>query len=335
MAIYIVGNPAPPPSQNDGQVGSYAALNLQAHPLYSVNMGLADYHLFATQAAPFPVGVQGGIAGTGSQQHVSSGWWDGSAYCRITPPTTNQYERSITIANLHRNGTLAIRDFCVRYEQRFGPTIASAFQTQGSGCKWALIQFTPVLGQAGNTTGRPVFFIQPTTFADGAQYRRQNTMGFAPSANTLPAYGPSVYDENHVDQGGTNTYYINGPQAGYLVDQSDGVASFLSKPIFRCGEILTIQFRMISIATAQYPRGLIAMRITNRAGITIERGIPWNYQNFFALGQFLDGVSQIGCGQFNVALPPGPDNYFDVGGYFTVGRDLGDWIHPRFGFVQG
>lgn len=336
MALYIVGNPAPPPSQNDGQVGSYAALDLQAFPLYSVNMALQDYFLFATQATPFPVTGNGGLAGTGSHQHFATGWWDNSAFCRIFPPTTDQYERSITLTNLHRNGSLAIQEFNLRIEQRYGPTIASAFQTQGNGCKHALIQFAPTLGGAGNTSGRPVYFIQPTTFADSPTYRRQNTMGMAPSANTLPAYGEAVYDERSTSDvpPGTNTFYINGPQGFYLVDQADNISSFLTKPVFKCGEFITTEYRIISKSTAQYPRGLIAVRWTNRAGVWIERGIPFNYQFFFALGQFLDSVSQIGCGQFNFALPTGIGNYFDVGGYMTPARDYGGWIGPRYGFVQ-
>lgn len=335
MAIYIIGNPAPPPSQNDGQVGSYAALNLGVHPLYSVDMALADYFLFATQTAPFIVtNTTAGIAGTGSHQHFATGWWDNGAFCRVFPPTTDQYERSINISNLHRNGTVAIQEFNLRYEQRYGPTVASAFQTQGNGCKHSLIQFAPTLGGAGSSSGRPVFFIEPTTFADGAQFRRNNTMCWAPSANTLPAFGSSVYDELDTTQGGSNTYYPNGVQAGYLVDQADSITSFLTKPVFKCGEFLTTEYRIISKSTAQYPRGLIAMRMTNRAGITWERGMPFNYQFFFALGQFLDGVSQFGAGQFNVAMPPAPTVYFDVGGYFTCARDYGGWINPRTGFVQ-
>lgn len=316
-----------------GQVGSYANLNLSIHPIYSVNMALRDYFLVATQAVPFHVDTQGGIAGTGSQQHNTSGWWDGGAYCRITPPTTDQYERSITIQNLHRSGTLSIQDFNLRFEQRFGPTIASAFQTQNNGCKHALIQYAPTLGGTGGTSSRPVFFIQPTTVSDGPQYRRNNTMAWAPAANTLPAYGDAVYDELFVDQGGTNTSYVNGPQGGYLVDQSDGVTSFLGKPIFRCGDFLTVEYRIISAATAQYPRGLIAMRITSRDGSSFERGIPFDYRNFFAMGQFLDSVTQFGCGQFNVALPTGVNNYFDIGGYFTVARNYNGWLGPRSGFL--
>lgn len=322
-------------SGNDGFVGSYAELNLAAHPLFSIDMAARDYRLFATSAVPFLPDVQGGLAGTGSQQHFTSGWWDNSARCRITPPTTDQYERGIFLGNLHRGGTLAIQEFNLRFEILYGPTIASAYHQQNNGCKHALIQFAPTLGGAFNTTGRPVFFIQPTSFADSPTHRRVNTVGMAPAANTLPGYGDAVYEERSTfdTPPGTNTYYINGPQGFYLVDQADVGTTFLGKPLFKCGQHLTVEYRIISIATAQYPRGLIAFRYTNRAGLTVERGIPFNYQNFFALGQFLDSVQQFGCGQFNTALPVGPGNYFEVGGYITSARNYGGWIGPRSGFI--
>lgn len=251
---------------NIGQVGTYAALNLSTFPVYSVDMSQADYRLFATQANPFPPDVQGGLAGTGSQQHVSSGWpLGGGAYCRITPPTTNQYERGINLANLHRNGTLGIQEFNLRVEIRYGPTIGTAYQPGNNGCKHALVQFTPTVGGAGSTSGRPVFFLQCTGVADGAQNRRLNTIAAAPASNTLPAFGNAVYDERGTDDNppGTNTYYCNGPQAFYLIDQADAGTTYNGATMFRCGEVITVEYRFITVATAQYPRGLIAMRMTS------------------------------------------------------------------------
>lgn len=324
-----------PASGNNGFVGNYADMNLDSHPIYSVDMAAADYRLFATGASPFLPDVQGGVAGTGSQQHNANGWWDDGAFCRITPPTTDQYERSMNIANVHRNGTLAVQDFNLRFEMRYGPTIGTAFQQQGNGCKHALIQFAPTLGGAGTTAGRPVYFISPSSVADSPAHQRQNTLAMAPAANTLAAYGESVYNEEDTDNGGTNTYFCNGPQAFYLIDQADSATTFLGKPLFKGGDFLTVEYRLISIATGTHPRGLIAYRYTNRAGITVERGIPWNYKSFFAMNQFLDGVAQFGCGQFNFALPAGAGNYFDVGGYFTLARSYGGWLGPRQGFVTG
>jgi hypothetical protein len=321
-------------SGNNGQVGSYANLNLASFPIYSVDMALRDYFMFATGSAGAQVDQTTGFAGSGSQVHNTNGWWDGGAFCRITPPTTDQYERGVQITNLHRNGTLGIQDFNLRFEIRYGPTIASAYQTQNNGCKHSLVMCSPSIGGPVSSSSRPVYFISPSTTADSATYRRSATLGFAPAANTLVAYGQDAYNEEDVATGGTNTYYINGPQAFYLVDQADSITSFNSKPCFKGGDFLTCEYRIIPAATAQYPRGLIAYKYTNRAGVWVERGIPWDYKNFMALGQFLDSVQQFGCGQFNVALPAGSGNYFDIGGYFTVARNYNGWLGPRSGFVN-
>src|SRR5690348_7647514 len=77
---------------NVGHVGSYAAMDLATYPIYSIDMGLNDYGIHANS---------GGGPGTGSNSHVTASWpLGGTGYCRITPPTTDGYERGINIFNI-------------------------------------------------------------------------------------------------------------------------------------------------------------------------------------------------------------------------------------------
>jgi len=314
-----------------GQVGTYADLNLATYPVYSVDMAEADYYLFATGAVG-RVDQTFGLSGTGSQSHVSSGWWDGSAYCRIIPPTTDQYERGVTLQNLYRNATLGIQDFAMRHETRWGPFTASAVYSQSSGAKRILVHYRDTLS-TGDRQGRPVFFVSRNNTGDGpnATYNRSNTLVVAPAQNTTPSYNDQLYTSDPDEI--TSPAYANGPQAMYIVDASDDISSWQGKPVFKCGDYWTIEHRLISQSTEEYPRGLIAERWTNRAGVSVERGIAFNYDTAFELVAYLQEVQQFGCGQWNLVPAAGSDVYFDVGGLITVARNFGGWLNPRAGFV--
>jgi hypothetical protein len=318
---------------NVGQVGSYAALDLAAHPLYSVDMGLNDYSSHYN--------AQNGGAGTGSTTHNASGWWDGGAYARIVPPTDDGLERGIELLDLYQGGTLAIQNFYLRFEWRMGPTVPTLMDGNGgahppatTGPKLLLLHARPTL-TVGEAVDRPALFLTPVDTADNGSHNRANTLAMCPASETVQAWGNATYDDASTfdDPPGSLTYYINGPQKPYFTSAGD-TGTFQGTDLIPAGEFLTIEMRVLTVASAQYPRGLIAVRITRRNGSWYERGIPYNWSEDFTLGGFITELQQFGCGQWNTAPPAHANMWFDVGGYITAGRDLNDWQGPRTGFVQ-
>jgi hypothetical protein len=303
---------------NVGQVGPYAALNLAAFPIYTIDMGLNDYQVFATQ---------GGIAGSGSHSHVASAWpLGGTGYCRITPPTTAGYERGILIGNLWRNFTLGIQDFNLRYEWRTSPNF---FSYNGDGSKYVIIHTRNDLAAIPGDSGpqdRPVIFLQKCN-QHGGQYDRANTAVFGPACETAAGYCPNTYGETGEGEGGTVSGYLTMAWSFYLTNSTD-TGTFQGAPKIPAGEIITIEMRVVTKPVPGYSRGLLGYRVYRENGTFFEKTIAYNWDTNFHLNSYIYEVQQFGMGQFNTV--PGPNAaYADVGGYITVARDFGGWLGRR------
>jgi hypothetical protein len=302
---------------NVGQVGSYANMDLDTYPIYSIDMGLNDYGIMRTQ---------GSDEGTGTSTHVASSWpLGGVGYCRITPPTTAGYERGINVSNIWQSGTLAIQDFNVRWEWRANSTFCSM---AGTGPKFAIIHTARSLASE-NADDRPVMFLRPMDTADNSSLNRANTLVTCPAMDTTQGWGNAVYDDASTfdDPPGTLTYYPNSIQPYYHTNDGD-TGTFQGNPKVEVGEVITFEMRVLTTASVAYPRGLIAMRMYRENGFVAERGIPWDWDTSVPLGSYVQEVQQFGCGQWN-ALPGSNVQWMDVGGYVTLARDLNGWLGRR------
>lgn len=300
---------------NVGHVGSYANMNLATYPIYSIDIGLNDYGIMKTQ---------GSDVGTGTDTFINSSWpLGGTGYCRITPPTTAGYERGININNIWRDGTLQIQDFNLRFEWRANSTFCSM---SGTGPKFSIIHTARTL-TAQSADDRPVMYLRPMDTADNSSLNRASTLVTCPAMDTTQGWGPDVYSDAHVDNGGSLTYYPNSVQPYYHTNDGD-TGTFQTKPKVEIGEVITFEMRVLTTASVAYPRGLIAMRMYRENGFVAERGIPWDWDTTVPLGSYIQEVQQFGCGQWN-DLPGANVQWMDVGGYVTIARDLNGWLGRR------
>lgn len=317
---------------NVGQVGSYAAMNMQTYPIYSIDMNLGDYFIFATQGIPVQVGTPVGEAGSGDSAHVSSGWpLGGGGYCRINPPTSNGRERGIFVGNLWRTATLAIQELNYRFEWRVS---SDFFSYTGDGSKFCIAHSRNSL-TVGSSEARAVLFLQQANSADNVAWQRNDTAAFGPAQETVSGWGSTVYGDTWIDSGGTLSYYMNSIQPYYLVNDGDS-GTFQGSPKIQASEVITIEHRIITkTSVSGYPRGLLAYRVYRENGSYFERGIPWNWDTGVPFDAYFYELQQFGCGQWNTA-PGSNADYCDVGGYITIARDLsvlqpglGGWLGRR------
>lgn len=304
---------------NLGQIGSYANLDLLAHPIYTIDLGLNDYDIFIRSGA-------GAITAT----HNTSGWPLGNgAYVRLTAPTADQQEGGMNIYNIWQDNTLAMQDFNLRWEWRANNSFCSM---AGTGPKFSIIhtrrELAPIPPDSG-AEERPIMFLTPMNTADNSTYNRANTLVVAPSQETVSGWGPLPYDDASIydDPPGTLSYYANGPQSYYHTNDGD-TGTFQSKPLVPVSEVITFEMRIQTTTSVAYPRGLIAFRMYRENGFVAERGIPWNWDPAVPFGAHVYEVQQIGMGEFNVA--PGPNaQWADIGTYVTLARNLGGWLGRR------
>ncbi len=318
--LYVTGG-TDPGSGNVGQVGTYAAMNLDTYPMYSIDMGLNDYAIHANS---------GGGAGTGTSTHVASAWpLGGTGYCRLTPPTTAGFERGVAVNDIWRNATLNIQEFNYRFEWRASPNF---FAYNGDGSKFCLTHTRRTL-TPGSADDRPVIFLQKCNQHGGA-LDRANTCVFGPAGETVAGYCPDVYGDTWVGSGGTVDFYLTCVYPYYLTNSGDS-GTFNGSPKIQAGEVLTIEHRIVTKAITGYPRGLMAYRVYRENGDYFERGIPWDWDSSVPMNCFFQELQQIGCGQWNTA-PGANAEWCDVGGYITMARDLsvlqpglGGWLGKR------
>jgi hypothetical protein len=300
----------------DGEVGSYADMDLGAHPIYSIDMGIGDYGIHYNG-----VGV-----GTGTSTHHDSGWWDGGAFSRMTPPTEDGLERGIAINDIWRGGSIAIQEVNLRFEWRGSPTLGSQWISPKF-----LISHYRLDRTVGDAQTRPMLFAAEATASDDRDYYRENTWAFAPAQGTTQAWGPEGYFDSYPPL----YYYPEGPQAFYMADEGDTLDGFIEEvPLFAISEIVTMEMRVISVSTDEFPEGLIGLRVYRRNGDEFERSAPYTIDDNEPLGAYLMEFQQFGCGQYNSVPTPSADLYMDVGGHITIARDLNGWLGPREGFVE-
>lgn len=305
-----------PGSEVVGTVGPYASMHLGDHPIYSIDMAHEDYAIH----------YNGVTIGTGTSTHHPDGWWDGGAFSRMTPPTVDGLERGIAIHDVWRGATLAIQEINLRFEWRGSGSLGSLW----SGGKFLISHFRETLAE-GDAETRPMLFAAVMSAADDPAFNRPFTFSFAPAQGTVQAWGPDGYFDTYPPL----SYWPSGAQSFYMADADDlGTGTFAGRPLFASDEYLTFEVRIQSIASAELPHGLIALRVYRRNGEVYERGAPFDIDAGEDLGDYFAELQQFGCGQYNVAPAPSPDLYMDVGGYITLAREYGGWMGPRAGFVE-
>lgn len=297
---------------SSGTIGSWANLNLQQHPIYSIDMSLRDYPQWSAHPDSGEVRV-----------HEVGTWWDGGDALRTHPPTTAERGSGIgSLTNLWRNGTLAIRELNFRFEWTAGPQYCS--RTNGNLPKFVIVHAVNSLNTNAPIAARPMLFLAEMFEPDNAAHRRADTLTICPAQGTVRSFSLDPYSEN-------GTTYANQIQPVYWADTA---ATFNGRPVIGAGEIVTFEMRMLAISTATHPRGLIGVRIYRRNGMVYERGCPWNWDTNVALNvSYLQEIQMFGGGYYNNANPANANNYTKVGGLITLAANYGGWLGPRAGFV--
>jgi hypothetical protein len=293
-------------------VGSYAALNLADHPIYSIDMALEDYPRWNAQ-------------GSGEvSEHEVGIWWDGGDALRTHPPTAEQSGSGIgALSNLWRNATLEIRELNLRFEFQAGPEYCS--RTNGNLPKFVIAHSTTSMRMSADPVARPMLYWREVTTADNPMFNRPDTLAICPAQGTWQSWSETEYAED-------GTAWPMQFQPVYWADAAD---TFGGAPVLDATEIVTIEMRMISIATAEYPRGLIAVRAYRRNGDVFERGMPWDRDPNHAVGiSYIQEIQMFGGGYYNNANALHENNYTRIGGHITLARSCGGWLGPRAGFVR-
>jgi hypothetical protein len=296
----------------DAFVGGYAALNLAEHPVYSIDMTLQDYPQWTVQ-------------GSGEvKEHEVGIWWDGGDALRTHPPTSEQVGSGIgALTNLWQDGSLEIRELNFRFEFQAGPEYCS--RTNGNLPKFVIAHSTTTLDPSANAVARPMLYWREVDSADNPKFNRPNTLAICPAQGTLQSWSETEYSED-------GTFWPMQFQPVYWADTAD---TFGGAPVLDATEIVTIEMRMISIATREYPRGLIAVRVYRRNGDVFERGMPWDRDRNHAVGiSYIQEIQMFGGGYYNNANTFHENNYTRIGGHITLARACGGWLGPRAGFVQ-
>lgn len=294
-------------------VGGYGALNLAEHPVYSIDMALQDYPLWAAADSGEVTAHEVGI------------WWDGGDALRTHPPTVEQRGSGIgALSNLWRDATLEIRELNLRFEFQFGPEYCS--RTNGNLPKFLIAHATPDLNPSSDPVARPMLYWRECDSADDPQFNRPDTLAICPAQGTLQSWSETEYAED-------GTPWPMQFQPMYWADMA---GTFGGAPVLDPTEIVTIEMRMIAIATPEYPRGLIAVRVYRRNGEVMERGMPWDRDENHPVGiSYLQEIQMFGGGYYNNANTFHENNYTRVGGHITLAVGCGGWLGPRAGFVQG
>lgn len=301
------------PSTGCGEafVGSYAALNLAEHPVYSIDMTHEDYPRW-------------NVPGSGEvAEHEVGIWWDGGDALRTHPPTMAQCGSGIgALGNLWRDATLEIRELNLRFEFQAGPEYCS--RTNGNLPKFVIAHASRQLVAGVDPTSRPMLYWRETDTADNPMFNRPNTLAICPAQGTVQSWSETEYSEN-------GTPWPMQFQPIYWADQAD---TFGGAPVLDATEIVTIEMRMLSIATAAHPRGLIAVRVYRRNGEVFERGMPWDLDENHVVGEsYMQEIQMFGGGYYNNANAFHANNYTRIGGHITLATNCGGWLGPRAGFV--
>lgn len=267
--------PPPPPPPSEGEtVGTVAAMNLQASPVYRVSMAAGSYPFWVTNGA--------------THTNLPTGAWDGSGAARLTPPTGDQSYSAIGgFGNLSRGGTYPLRSLNIRFELRLGPTWVTS---NAVGDPKFIIVHTSATAN-GATNERPMAYIAPSP----------PCAVYAVAASTTKQYNHSGTSPDWWPSGREAFRFCNGPTAG-------------AQPVVPAGEWVSIEYMVIAEARPGYPNGAIRSVVTRRNGqVLLDYFIPWTYDANWSLPKFITEVQVIG-GYFNAGNAANAGNYMDIAG---------------------
>jgi hypothetical protein len=304
---------------NWGTVGSFANLNLLTSPVYTMSVAFQDYSIFATQ---------GGIPGTGTDTYNANGWPIGNnPFVRFTPPTIDGYERGMNFSNLYQNATLGFHKLNYRFQWRASNNWCSML---GTGPKWCIVHTVRNL-VVGNADDRPVLFIRAMNSANNPALNRALTWVLGPAMDTTQGWGPLPYDDRSINDTppGTLDYNPNSVLPFYFTNSTD-TGTFQGNPLIPAGEVIEVEHRAESVASAEFPRGVLGFRLYRQNGDIFQSAIPWDWDATVPFGSYIQEIQQIGMGQYNTA--PGANlAWMDVGPYVTLARDFNGWLGTSFG----
>lgn len=282
-------------------VGSAAGLDLQAHPLYRIDMSAQDYPTFLTAGA--------------THTYEATGAWDGGPCAKLVPPNSGGADGYSALGGWHldNDGTFAIHALNIRWEAALGPTFVTNW-AELIDIKWVIVNSGPSLGD-NSTDQRPIvhFYKQAGT----------NTLAMGVGAGTLSQFNPSAPPDDfgpvlsRVD-------FFHGP--------TDTTLS--GKPVLGAGTWLTYELRVIAQSTTGNPNGLIQLRVWSRAGTLLtDIDITWLYDDSWTLPRWINESQVIG-GFFNeVYSSIDADTYQRIAGV-TFAVDHSGFMGPRAGFVS-
>lgn len=290
--------------------GNYADLDLEAYPegyeiLYSYN----DHQIW-----------NGADAGTVT--HFSSGGWNGGAFYRCFPPTIDDRGSGLSVYGLDKAGTFAIRRLNVGFTYKKGPNYASLAE----GSKWMIVNTARTLG--GGTVDRPMLFMGLTDGADSPTDRRADTMTCCAAQGTT-----QWWQWSHAYSDTPDYYYYNGDSPIYWADSA---ATFNGHNVLAPSEYVYVEYRMEAVSSAEFPNGLLAIRIYESDGTIYETKFPWNLDAAATVdASYFNEVQMFVCGYFNTAPPGGPDANMYVEGHYStrLRANFQGWMGPQEGFL--
>ena len=298
--VYYSDNIDPGAGGDDSAfVGPYSDLDLDAHPIYRIDMTDDAYSKNATQGA--------------SITHEATGAWDGGPCAKMFPPNTSDggYISVCQANDLNQAGALEIRQLGLRFEVQFGSTFGAGQQNQNDN------KFVIVHAGATNeavSTHRPIFNL----------WKEGGTL-FAPAvaAGTLKQFNPNPPPDEIFPSSGASDFYFG---------DSGTTGGPGTKPIIAAGTWLTYEIFMSAVPIAGFADGCIRLRITDRDGdVRTTLTIPWNYDSWSAVDYFNE-IQVIG-GYYNLnAGSSNADNYQRIAGV-TYYVNQPDFLGPRVGFV--
>jgi hypothetical protein len=280
-------------------IGSYAELDLQAHAVYTVDLGLGDYPVFLTESAT-------------ADDEPGAGW-NGEVAVHVTPPLAGGYGALGSFGNLWKDGSFTIRKLNFRFEVQFGATFGEHWPNDD--LKFVIVHTADSLG--AETNERPM-----CNWAN-ASAEGSGILAWAVGAGTVKNFSPPGLEPAYSPSG--NEEFYLGPSAG----------EFNGKRMVGPQEWISIEVEVIAEATTEAPEGRIRSVLTLRDGTELtELEIPWTYDSNWELPSFISEVQVIG-GYYNTGTTAAaPDNFYRIADHITFAANRPGLLGPRAGFVQ-
>lgn len=295
------------------QVGSYAAMDLEAYPVYRIDSSAEDMPFFCVEG------------GTHTLETNTS--WDGGYAHKITPliagtaPATGQGRSALGSFNIDKGGTFGVQKLYTRFEMQMGSALSVNLVQM---VKLIIVNTAETLGGASSEE-RPMYYLanMGTEAGDApAEFQVDGLMAFGVACTTVKNFEP------------LETYAgYNWPRGNedFLWGSSDTTIS--GKPIRDQTSWFTFELLMISVATAEWPNGVIRGRITDRSGnVLTDLWCPWNWDASWTLGNYIIELETLG-GYWNATETPGANNYIRISDGVTFAAGVDDMLGTRAGFV--